>query len=302
MNNYELVKYHNDLNQLSFEGCSAADKDIFMAICTQVRDRGTNEVVLFYDQIKDLAGITWNCSIGEFNEILRRFRSRLMAMNCMALAGFTELDYHIFDTLRCDADTRTLTVRVSERGRYLLNDLVSQFTAFELGEFTSIKSKNAKALYCQLKQFRSTGKWIVTIDELKRCLNMNGCETKVLMRDVVRPAVETLRQYFKGLSYTADKARTRGHPVIRLTFTFERERIQNRDAQTNDMPVLQSQSSTLRPEVPLFANTKERHNRFPRGNSRARTNAWMNYEQHGDYDYDAIEAAAQASFEIPFPE
>lgn len=230
MNNYELVKYHNDLNRLSFDGCSAADKDIFMAICTQVRDQGTNEVVLSFSEIKDLAGITWNCGIGEFYGILCRFRSRMMAMNCTTLLEFTEVDFHIFDTLRCDADECTLTVRVSEPGRYLLNDLAEQFTAFELKEYTSIASKHAKTLYCQLKQFRSTGMWVVTIDELKRRLDMNGCETKVLMRDVIRPAVETLQQYFKGLQYTADRARTRGHPVIRLTFRFEREQTRKRDA------------------------------------------------------------------------
>ena len=50
-------------------------------------------------------------------------------------------------------------VAVNPRFSFLLNDLTSQFTRFELAEFTALKSSYAKETYRRLKQYRQTGVW-----------------------------------------------------------------------------------------------------------------------------------------------
>ena len=53
---------------------------------------------------------------------------------------------------RHTAPKRTLTVSVNSRFSFLLNDLTSQFTRFELAEFTALRSSYAKECYRRLEQ------------------------------------------------------------------------------------------------------------------------------------------------------
>ncbi|MDC7286158.1 replication initiation protein, partial [Bifidobacterium thermophilum] len=66
-----------------------------------------------------------------------------------------------------------LEVSVNDRFAFLLTDLTSQFTRFELAEFADLKSKYAKEFYRRAKQYRSSGIWKVSRDEFCRLLNVS---------------------------------------------------------------------------------------------------------------------------------
>lgn len=50
----EFVKYHNDLIKLGLKNFNATELDLFMAICNSVKDKGTEEIVLNFSEIKHL--------------------------------------------------------------------------------------------------------------------------------------------------------------------------------------------------------------------------------------------------------
>lgn len=52
---------------------------------------------------------------------------------------------------------------MNSRFSFLLNDLTSQFTRFELAEFTALRSSYDKECYRRLKQYRKTGVWKVSL-------------------------------------------------------------------------------------------------------------------------------------------
>ena len=53
----EIVKYKNELNELNFYNLSAQDSNIFMVLCSKMRDKGTEKVTFTYQEIRELAKI-----------------------------------------------------------------------------------------------------------------------------------------------------------------------------------------------------------------------------------------------------
>ena len=71
-----------------------------------------------------------------------------------------------------DLDKKMVEVKVSSNFDYILNKLETQFTGYELEEFTSIRSTYAKTMYRLLKQWRTVGrKEEFSVDDLKRILD-----------------------------------------------------------------------------------------------------------------------------------
>ena len=55
---------------------------------------------------------------------------------------------------------------------FLLNQLTSNFTRFELKEFVTLKSSYSKEFYRRMKQFKNTGFWKCSIEEFRYLLDI----------------------------------------------------------------------------------------------------------------------------------
>lgn len=60
-----------------------------------------------------------------------------------------------------------MIVSVNKRFDFFLNELTSNFTRFELEEFTNLESKYSKAMYRLLKQWRTVGKKEWSIEDFR---------------------------------------------------------------------------------------------------------------------------------------
>ena len=88
-------------------------------------------------------------------------------MNFTFINGNVIEQFTLFNKFKVDGDTQILYVSVNEEFFFLLNQLTSNFTRFELKEFVTLKSSYAKEFYRRMKQFKYTGVWIVSIEEFK---------------------------------------------------------------------------------------------------------------------------------------
>ena len=103
------------------------------------------------------------------------------------------------------------TYQIHENFLYLENKI---FTSFELQEYVALDGIYAKSLYRILKQWKMHGctkKY--SVSEFKELLSTPDYEPKILMRDVIKPAVEEINKSgaFKNLRCEvihAKKART----------------------------------------------------------------------------------------------
>lgn len=124
---------------------TALDLDLLMAIASRVRDKGTDEVAFTFEELKRLAGLQRNMTNDEFAKQIANVNRRLLALNFeFQNEEHDIIQFALFAGFVTSPTKRTLTVSVNSRFSFLLNDLTSQFTRFELAEFTALRSSYAK--------------------------------------------------------------------------------------------------------------------------------------------------------------
>ncbi|MEQ8118864.1 replication initiation protein, partial [Enterococcus faecalis] len=121
---------------------------------------------------------------------------------------------------KIDKKQKFVEVRVNQDLDYIINGLTTEFSRFELSAFTSIRSTYAKTLFRLLMQYRSTGYYVVSIEDFRELLDipeyyqMGNIDQKVL-----KPAMKELHNYFENLEVTKIKAK-KGNKIAKLEFTF----------------------------------------------------------------------------------
>jgi len=156
---------------------------------------------------------------------------------------FTE--FVLFTKYKVSAKKQDVTIAVNEEFSYILNELTSNFTRFELNEFVSLQSKYSKNLYRLLKQFRSTGQVYFTLEEFKLKLDIPKsyalCD---INKKVLTPIKEELTPLFENLKIEKIKDKSkRGHPITHINFSFKphkRKTIQKAEIDTEYIEQLQT--------------------------------------------------------------
>lgn len=229
---HDLVKYSNYLNSVSLGTFKADELNLFMAICSKVRDKGIEEQSYTFAEIRNLANLA-NCDSREsFISALRCLNRKLVS----AVGHYEDddviEDFPLFTKLKADKAQNMFYVRVNPDYAFVLNDLSANFTKFELEEFCHLSSKHSKNLYRLLKQYdnRQSGWFKVTVSDLRDKL---GCpksySNPTFIRDIVKPSVIELEKIFIGLTCDVDRARLKGRPITGFEFRW-------RPCVNDDMP------------------------------------------------------------------
>lgn len=226
----EIVKYSNQFNRVALRGFKARELDLLMAICSRIREHGTEELIFTFDQLKGLikdkhTGDSWE----EFAETLRSVIQKLIQLNFTFENTHRTVVFALFRKFSIDHSTKELEVAVNEEFAFLLNELTSEFTRFELEQFTELKSTYAKECYRRLKQYRTTGYWRVDYEELRRLLDVpKSYLTGDFNRKVLAPIRRELGSML-GLKVRCLKKKMPGKPgrpaLSELVFHFDPERI-----------------------------------------------------------------------------
>lgn len=151
------VKYDNYLNLILFKGMSKLDNNIFFAILSKLQNKGSEEIIIDGVEIKKIIGDTIHN-----NEVLKKNIRELAKKIASCLVEFeTEKSYKYFTLFRTlevlKGKEFSIIARISEDFVFLLNDIKSGFTIFEVYEFCNLRSKYSQILYRLLKQYKSTG-------------------------------------------------------------------------------------------------------------------------------------------------
>lgn len=219
----EIVRYNSDLNKLTFAGFDDRELSLFFAIASKVKYKDAQEVTMSFDSLYSVIGKT------EHNESSREFAYRIAKMNKKLLGlSFNYVDgsklkgFNLFHSYEIDLMEKTLTVSVSKEFTYLFNKFIDMksWTRFELEEFVSIKGKHPKNLYRLLKQWRTKGKYSVTIKEFQHLMNIETYSTREMTRRVIAPSIEKIRMCsgFKDIKYSYSYGT--GHKPVRIVFEW----------------------------------------------------------------------------------
>jgi len=226
----EIVKFSNQFNNQALRKFSALDLDLLMAIASRVRDKGSDEVTFSFAELRRLAHVRKNLSDKEFAAKIVEVNDRLLACRFRFQDDSKTVQFTLFSGFETNWKTAELLVAVNPRFSFLLNDLTSQFTRFELAEFADLKSSYAKECYRRLKQFRQTGVWKVSLPEFRRLLDVpTSYSASKLAERVLKPIQAELgeplglRIHKKFAKPAGGRGRSR---LVGLEFEFRPERVQ----------------------------------------------------------------------------
>lgn len=202
----EIVKYNNDLNNKTYlKNFNALELNFFMAICSKIKERGTDEVIFSFNELKKKIKYDRETTRNTDN-----FISKLRSTNRKILNSICEIEtkdyidqFVLFPTFRISKKTGTLTVRINQDYAYLLNDF-SNFTEFGLANFIKLSSKYIKLLYKELMQFKSTGKLYLTMEDFKKKLDIPNSYNFSKIKDrILLPSFKDFSFIFKKFKIVA---------------------------------------------------------------------------------------------------
>ena len=260
----ETVKYNNDMNLLKFKGFTKVDMNILMVLCSKMKDKDVQEITLSFEKIKELSKFT-STDKKDFIKALDEMTDRLIKVNSKIITNGKIMKFILFPTFIIDEDNEILTIGVNKDFTFLLNDL-NAFTIFELTEFVNLNSKYSKNLYRLLKQFRTTGKLLVNdVEEFKEKMDCPKAYSNKYFKDnILKPAMEELKPYFKDLNIEVKKAKKRGSPVVGYTFTFEAEQIKKNPITNGTLGQMATQQLKAQGKVQYTSKpVNHKFNQFP---------------------------------------
>lgn len=217
----EIIKYNNKMNNIPLKNFEKNDLNFFYAICSKVKNHGSEKLEISFDEIKELTN--YNQSKDRFIADLDRMNGKLMSCSGRFETEDEIVRFNLFSTFRIIKSRKVLKVGVNEDFTWLLNNIAKEFTSFELQEYVSLDGIYAKSLYRLLKQWKTQGKTPkYGVTELKELLSTPDYAPKDVMKEVINPAVEEIKSSgaFENLWCEVVYARKRGKPVDGYIFHF----------------------------------------------------------------------------------
>lgn len=222
MKNEVKVRYNNNLNKLENGALGSVEQNLFFYICARIREHETDLVEITFDSIRERTGFTAHGDIALI-QALREVNRNLLAMNYEYITeNNIIIQGGLFSTFSIDPYRRTLGVRINEDLSFLLNKLDTNFSEWELEEFTKIKSSYHKRIYRICKEWRTVGKTpVYDLENFKNIIGLpKSYENKKLVARILSPAENELSKYFRNFKVVIQRGDGRGTPITGISFSF----------------------------------------------------------------------------------
>lgn len=214
------VKYKNELNLVPMRNFDSVEMNLFFSICAKMKDKGERKVRFSFEDLKELSDYK-PTSIKRFADDLESVYSKMLQLTYRTDEEGIREKFVLFTGYRIDENNQIVDISVNPELDYIINELSTEFTKFELQEFTGIRSSYAKTMYRLLKQYRSTGFYKVRIEEFRELLDIpEDYKMGNIDQRVIKPIKKDLAAYFDNLEVIKHKAR-KGNKIASIEFRFE---------------------------------------------------------------------------------
>lgn len=216
-----LVVYKNNMNTVKLNGLSTKQMDLFFSICSEVKNKGANEVVFTFEQLRDLSQYDKYTSFGRYVHDLEETQKKLVRLYYRFEDENIIEFFFLFYGYKLDKNNQTVTIEVHKKFEFILNQMSANFTQFELNEFIRINSGYSKTLFRLLKQYQKTGLFIISISEFRHILCIpDSYRIFDIDRRILIPSIKELSPIFTNLKIEKIK---KGRNIDKLKFTFNKE-------------------------------------------------------------------------------
>lgn len=216
----DLVIYKNEMNMIPMRNFNSVEMNLFFSICSQMREKNTKTVTFTFEELKELSNYK-PTSTSRFADDIESVYRKMINLNYYHKQNKKREMFILFTGFSIDEKEMTAEIRTNPDFEYILNQLTHEFTRFELEEFVSLKSSYSKSMYRLLKQYRTTGYWIKSIDIFRDLLCI---PEKYRMCDidkwVLKPIKEELSFCFNKLKVKKISSK-KSRRIEFIEFSFE---------------------------------------------------------------------------------
>ena len=214
------VRYKNELNLVPMRNFDSVEMNLFFSICAKMKDKGLSKVQFTFEDLRELSSYK-PTSIKRFSDDLEAVYNKMLQLTYRTEEAGIREKFVLFTGYRIDENNQTVDISVNPELAYIINELSSEFTKFELQEFTGIRSSYAKTMYRLLKQYRSTGFYKVKIEDFRESLSIpNSYQMSDIDKQVLKPIKNELSEFFDPLKIKKIKAR-KGNRIAMIEFRFK---------------------------------------------------------------------------------
>lgn len=215
----EIIKYHNDINKLRLGKFTEKETDIFFSIMFKSMNTIGN-VVIEFNELKDL--IEGHRSEQRLINNVRKLNLKLkLLVDEVKDKDGNYTAFSLFGDITTKPKERIIEIKVDDRFRNLINNLMKNFTEFDLKDLISLNSTYSKTLFRLLKQWENKKIREFKIEEFRELLAIpNKYRLSEIDKFVLTPIMLELPQYFTDLKL--EKIKT-GKKVTSLKFTWSRK-------------------------------------------------------------------------------
>ena len=232
--NYDVVRYNNGLNTVPLRKFTPVEMDIFWAVLSKMKRKGTQAVEFDFDVFRKLSKYDRSNRRHKdrFYNDLKNMADKMITLNYK----FEDEKYYeqlvLFQRFSIDKDEEKVIIQASERFEFILNNIELGFTRFELDNVTNIDSSYVKELYRQLMQYKDkntkSGYWAVTVKDFRALLDipdsyrMSHIDSRIFnkaKKELLEPKGDN-NPIFDELSFEKIKAK-KGNKIQRFVIRFK---------------------------------------------------------------------------------
>lgn len=214
-----IVKYGNQLNTVPFKDFNRKDMNIFFAIVSRMRNKGTKHVTFTFTQLLKLSNLHYHHHPISFVRDLDKSYTKLIHLTYFENTPHRFRKGVLFNEFDVDKDHHTCTVQVNPNFAGVLNHLAN-WTRFSLEQFTGLRSTYAKNCFRLLKQWRTIGRLYLPSKKFRILMNVpKSYSNTQISRRVLKPIKVELTPLVRGLHVIKIK-RGRGGRIVGYKFTF----------------------------------------------------------------------------------
>lgn len=199
-----IVRYSNEINSLKTGALTEVELDLFITAIYLLKDKKTDTITLPFAEFRNLAEIKGNHSDRLIKNI-ESMSTKLINMNqkVMLPNGVIKM-FNFFRTITIDPNDNIVTLAVNQDFQYLINDLIGNYTEYDLKHMVGLSSKYSKQLFKLLKQFdnnlvHSRKFCLKKTDDFKESLGIPSGYDRAHFAKLLLKITDEIKPYFLNL-------------------------------------------------------------------------------------------------------
>ena len=203
----ELVKYHNNINKLSFNNFTEKELNVFFSIVYKIQNQGSNILEIPFVELRNLSN--GDIHLPRFLNSVKNVSDKISNLNFRYENDEEIVKFYFFNKFRIRKKEKVLILSINEDFQFLVNNLLKKgnFTILELENFVKLKSIYSKTLFRILKQWDSIHYKKFELQELRELLDVPASySTARFNQRILTPMENELKQFFPHL--TIEKKKT----------------------------------------------------------------------------------------------